>query len=258
MPKLNIVKIGGAIIEDKNKILPFLKNFTAIKGPKILVHGGGKRATAWAEKIGIPVQMKDGRRVTNKETLDLITAIYAGLVNKTIVAYLQGLKCNALGLSGADANAIEAEKRPVESIDYGFVGDITKVNIKWFNQILNQNIIPVCCAITHDRNGQLYNTNADTISAEIGKAMAKEFDVKISYCFEFPGVMRDIKDSSSLIRKITKKSYHNLLLNNIISKGMIPKLHNAFDAIEGGVNEVAIGNIKMINQAIPHTSITLR
>ena len=123
---------------------------------------------------------------------------------------------------------------------------------------MNQNIIPVCCAITHDRNGQLYNTNADTISAEIGKALAKEFDVKISYCFEFPGVMRDIKDSSSLIRKITKKSYHNLLLNNIISKGMIPKLHSAFDAIEGGVDEVAIGNIKMINQAIPHTSITLR
>ena len=138
------------------------------------------------------------------------------------------------------------------------MGNITKVNDEWFNQILEQNIIPVCCAITHDGNGQLFNTNADTISAEIGKALAKEFDVKISYCFELPGVMKDIKDSSSLIRKITKKSYQNLLLNNIISEGMMPKLHNAIEAIEGGVNEVAIGNTNMINQDIPYTSITLR
>jgi acetylglutamate kinase len=258
MPKLNIVKIGGTIIEDKNKLLPFLKNFTGLKGPKILVHGGGKRATSWAKKLGIPVQIKDGRRVTNKKTLELITAVYAGQINKTLVAYLQGFGCNALGLSGADANAIEAERRPIKSIDYGFVGNITKVNNEWFNQILEQNIIPVCCAITHDGNGQLFNTNADTISAEIGKALAKEFDVKISYCFELPGVMKDIKDSSSLIRKITKKSYQNLLFNNIISEGMMPKLHNAIEAIEGGVNEVAIGNTNMINQDIPYTSITLR
>ncbi len=258
MPKLNIVKIGGAIIEQKEKLLSFLKDFTGIKGPKVLVHGGGKRATAWAEKLGIPVQMKDGRRVTNLDTLELITALYAGQVNKSIVAHLQGLGCNALGLSGADADSIKAVKRPVGSINYGFVGDVTWVNNDWFNQIFKQNIIPVYCAITHDGNGQLLNTNADTITAEIGKSLAKDFEIKLNYCFELPGVMKDIEDSSSLIKKINKQSYQNLLLTNTISQGMIPKLQNAFDALDGGVSEVAIGNSKMINRATPYTSITLR
>lgn len=258
MPKLNIVKIGGAIIEEEKKLLPFLKDFTALKGPKILVHGGGKKANAWAEKLGIPVQIIDGRRITNTQTLELITGLYAGQVNKNIVSYLQGMKCNALGLSGADANSIRAVKRPVGSIDYGFVGDVTWVNNIWFNQILKQNIIPVCCAITHDGDGQLFNTNADTITAEIGKSLAKDFEIKLNYCFELPGVMKDIGDSSSLIKKINKKSYESLLLNNAISKGMIPKLHNAFNALTGGVKEVAIGSTAMINRAVPHTSITLR
>ena len=183
MPKLNIVKIGGAIIEEDAKLLPFLENFAALEGPKILVHGGGKKATAWSEKLGIPVQMKDGRRVTDAATLELITGLYAGQVNKSIVAHLQGMNCNALGLSGADANAIQAVKRPVKAIDYGFVGDVKQVNNSWFKHLLHQNISPVCCAITHDKNGQLFNTNADTITAEIGKALAQDFEVKISYCF---------------------------------------------------------------------------
>jgi acetylglutamate kinase len=257
MPKLNIVKIGGAIIEQEAKLLPFLQGFAALKGPKILVHGGGKRATAWADKLGIPVQMKDGRRVTDAATLELITGLYAGQVNKNIVAHLQGMNCNALGLSGADANAIQAVKRPVKAIDYGFVGDVKQVNNSWFKHLLDQNISPVCCAITHDKNGQLFNTDADTITAEIGKALAQDFEVKISYCFELPGVMKDINDSNSLIEKINQASYQQLLLNNAISAGMLPKLHNAFDALQAGVKEVAIGATNMINQTIPYTSITL-
>ena len=257
MPKLNIVKIGGAIIEEEAKLLPFLENFASLKGPKILVHGGGKKATAWAEKLGIPVQMKDGRRVTDAQTLELITGLYAGQVNKNIVAHLQGMNCNSLGLSGADANAIQAVKRPVKKIDYGFVGDVEQVNQTWFKQLLDQDISPVCCAITHDKKGQLFNTNADTITAEIGKALAKDFEVKISYCFELPGVMKDINDPNSLIQQINRDSYQQLLLDNTISAGMFPKLHNAFDALHAGVNEVAIGATNMINHTIPYTSITL-
>ena len=257
MPKLNIVKIGGAIIEEEAKLLPFLENFASLKGPKILVHGGGKKATAWAEKLGIPVQMKDGRRVTDAQTLELITGLYAGQVNKNIVAHLQGMNCNSLGLSGADANAIQAVKRPIKKIDYGFVGDVEQVNQTWFKQLLDRDISPVCCAITHDKKGQLFNTNADTITAEIGKALAKDFDVKISYCFELPGVMKDINDPNSLIEQINRDSYQQLLLDNTISAGMLPKLHNAFDALHAGVNEVAIGATNMINHTIPYTSITL-
>ena len=257
MPKLNIVKIGGAIIEEEAILLPFLKDFAALKGPKILVHGGGKKATAWAEKLGVPVQMKEGRRITDAATLELITGLYAGQVNKNIVAQLQGMNCNTLGLSGADANAIQAVKRPVKAIDYGFVGDVKKVNNAWFQHLLEQNISPVCCAITHDKKGQLFNTNADTITAEIGKALAQDFEVKISFCFELPGVMKDLNDHSSLIENINRTSYQELLLNNTISAGMLPKLHNAFDALSAGVNEVAIGATNIINQNIPYTSITL-
>ena len=257
MPKLNIVKIGGAIIEEEAKLLPFLKDFAALKGPKILVHGGGKKATAWAEKLGIPVQIKEGRRITDAATLELITGLYAGQVNKNIVAQLQGMDCNALGLSGTDANAIQAVKRPIKAIDYGFVGDVKKVNNAWFQHLLELNISPVCCAITHDKKGQLFNTNADTITAEIGKALAQDFEVKISYCFELPGVMKDLNDPNSLIENINRASYQELLLNNTIAAGMLPKLHNAFDALSAGVNEVAIGATNMINQNIPYTSITL-
>lgn len=258
MPELNIIKIGGAIIEEKRKLVSFLKDFSSLKGPKILVHGGGRDANIWAEKLGIPVKIKNGRRITDAKTLNLIAAIYAGQINKTIVANLQGFGCNALGLSGADADLIKAVKRPIKTINYGFVGDITKINNDLFNLFFKQNIVPVCCAITHNGKGQLLNTNADTIAAEIGKSLSKEINIKLSYCFDLPGVMKDVNNSSSLIKRITKKSYQILLLNNSISAGMIPKLHNAFNALDGGVNEVAIGSTQMINQAIPYTSITLK
>ena len=189
MPKLSIVKIGGAVIEDPKKLAVFLADFAALDGHKVLVHGGGKKASLWAEKLGIPVQMKDGRRVTDAATLELITGIYGGQLNKNIVALLQGMGCNALGLSGADGNAIQAIKRPVKAIDYGFVGDVSQVNTALFNSLIEQDISPVCCAITHDGRGQLFNTNADTIAAEIGKAMAAHFDTVLYYCFELAGAM---------------------------------------------------------------------
>ena len=258
MLKLNVVKVGGAVIEEEAKLLTFLKYFAALKGPKILVHGGGKKASLWAEKMGIPVQMKDGRRITDAATLELISGIYAGQVNKTIVAHLQAFGCNALGLSGVDGNAIRADKRPVKAIDYGFVGDVKQVNAHLYQQLLAESLVPVCCALTHDGNGQLLNTNADTITAAIGKALAKQFATKISYCFELPGVMEDIHQADSLIEKINLESYQNLLLNNTLSAGMLPKLHNAFDALQAGVTEVAIGSTKMINENIPYTSITLK
>lgn len=258
MSKLSIVKIGGAVIEDPEKLTSFLTDFAALEGHKILVHGGGKKATLWAEKLGIPVQMKDGRRITDAATLELITGIYGGQLNKNIVALLQGMKCNALGLSGADGNAIQAVKRPVKTIDYGFVGDVSAINTALFDHLLKQNISPVCCAITHDGKGQLFNTNADTIAAAIGKAMASTFETVLYYCFELPGVMKDLNDPASLIENITEESYSHLLVDNVISAGMLPKLHNAFDALKGGLKEVGIGSTKMICNNTPYTSITLK
>ncbi|MCH1517146.1 MAG: acetylglutamate kinase [Flavobacteriaceae bacterium] len=258
MPKLSIVKIGGAVIEDPKKLAVFLADFAALDGHKVLVHGGGKKASLWAEKLGIPVQMKDGRRVTDAATLELITGIYGGQLNKNIVALLQGMGCNALGLSGADGNAIQAIKRPVKAIDYGFVGDVSQVNTALFNSLIEQDISPVCCAITHDGRGQLFNTNADTIAAEIGKAMAAHFDTVLYYCFELAGVMEDLNNPDSLIKHITEASYTDLLVNNIISAGMLPKLHNSFDALKGGLKEVGIGSTKMICDNTPYTSITLK
>lgn len=257
MPKLRIVKIGGAVIENDDKLIPFLKDFSAIEEPKVLVHGGGKKASLWAEKLGIPVQMEAGRRVTDSATLELISGLYAGQINKKIVAHLQAFQCNALGLSGPDGNAILAEKRPMQTIDYGYVGDVVQVNAPFFSSLLDQGITPVCCAITHDGNGQLLNTNADTITSEIGQAMSSAYDTTLQYCFELPGVLKSIEDPNSLITKITPSVYQSLLDNNYISEGMIPKLHNAFEALQQGVKEVGIGSTKMILNNTPYTSITL-
>ena len=248
MPKLSIVKIGGAVIEDPKKLAVFLADFAALDGHKILVHGGGKKASLWAEKLGIPVQMKDGRRVTDAATLELITGIYGGQLNKNIVALLQGMGCNALGLSGADGNAIQAIKRPVKAIDYGFVGDVSQVNTALFNSLIEQDISPVCCAITHDGRGQLFNTNADTIAAEIGKAMAAHFDTVLYYCFELKGVLNDFEDKESVIQKIDSKTYKELLHTGTISAGMLPKLENCFDALQMGVAEVRIGNTSLFSE----------
>lgn len=258
MPSLQVVKIGGAIIEEENKLSQFIRDFALLKGPKILVHGGGKKASIWAKKLQIPIRLKEGRRLTDRPTLELITGLYGGQVNKNVVVQLQAHGCNAVGLSGADGNVICAEKRPVKSIDYGYVGDVTQVNTSFIELLLSKGITPVFCAITHDGNGQLLNTNADTITSEIGKAMASTYTTTIRFCFEIEGVLRDLDNPNSLIEKIDEISYQELLLNNVISSGMLPKLHNAFEALHGGVKEVAIGKTSMLTESIPYTSITLK
>ncbi|MCF8716292.1 acetylglutamate kinase [Joostella atrarenae] len=256
--KVSIIKIGGNLIEDETVLDQVLTNFAAIEGAKILVHGGGKMATQLSEKLGVKTQMVDGRRITDRETLNIITMVYGGLVNKTIVAKLQANNCNALGLSGADLNTIKSIKRPIKTHDFGFVGDVTEVNSEMFSLLLNNNITPVCCAISHDKNGQLFNTNADTIASEIAVSLANDFEVELYYCFEKKGVLRSIEDENSVITDINTEIYQALVKEHIIADGMLPKLHNCFNALEKKVSKVFIGSVAMLaddNQL--KTTITL-
>jgi len=235
--------------------LDFLKDFATLSGPKILIHGGGKEATQMAEKLGIEVQLIEGRRITDTQNLELITMLYAGKLNKTIVAHLQALGCNSLGLSGADGNSILAEKRPPNPIDFGFVGDLTKINNNLFEILLQNGISPVCCALSHDGKGQLLNTNADTIAATVAGAMSRNFEVHLNYCFEKNGVLLDLNDASSLIKTINENQYLNLKEEGILHTGMIPKLENCFNALRAGVKQVKIGNPKMITETGTFTQI---
>jgi acetylglutamate kinase len=258
MDKLSVVKIGGNVIEDSAALQSFLTDFAQMQGSKILVHGGGKKATAMAEKMDIPVQMVEGRRITDAQNLDIITMLYGGKINKNIVAQLQNLGCNALGLSGADGNAIQAVKRPVKSIDYGFVGDVVGINNALFQMLLKGGYTPVCCAITHDQKGQLLNTNADTIAATLAQSLSQSFEVSLWYCFEKQGVLENIDDDGSVIETITPQKYKNLKTAQVIHSGMIPKIDNCFDALANGVNEVKIGAPKMIAGISQHTTLTLK
>jgi acetylglutamate kinase len=258
MDKLSVVKIGGNVIEDSAALQSFLTDFAQMQGSKILVHGGGKKATAMAEKMDIPVQMVEGRRITDAQNLDIITMLYGGKINKNIVAQLQNLGCNALGLSGADGNAIQAVKRPVKSIDYGFVGDVVGVNNALFQMLLKGGYTPICCAITHDQKGQLLNTNADTIAATLAQSLSQSFEVSLWYCFEKQGVLENIDDDGSVIETITPQKYKNLKTAQVIHSGMIPKIDNCFDALANGVNEVKIGAPKMIAGISQHTTLTLK
>jgi len=239
---INIVKIGGNIIDDDTKLNLFLQDFAQLPEPKILIHGGGKIATDISKSLGITAKMVDGRRITDAEMLRVVTMVYGGLVNKTIVAKLQALKCNALGLTGADANIISAHKRPVQTIDYGFVGDITTENVQETNLqlFLENNLTPVIAPLTHDGNGNLLNTNADTIASTVAVALAKRYTTNLTYCFEKKGVLANVKDENSVIHQITKVTYQTLKQNGIIVQGMIPKLDNAFRAIDAGVKSVFI------------------
>ena len=248
MEKLSIIKIGGNIIEDEISLNKFLKLFSNLKGNKILVHGGGKRATHIASKLGIESKMVKGRRVTDPETLEVITMVYGGLVNKNVVAKLQALGTDAIGLTGADINSIQSDKRPVKDIDFGFVGDVKKVASNSIDKLIIADFTPVFCAITHDGNGQLLNTNADTITSKIAVGMSEIYDTSIYYCFEFNGVLEDFNDKESIIKKINSENYQKLLKEGIISDGMIPKLDNCFDALNSGVQKVHIGNTSMLTK----------
>ena len=258
MQKLSIIKIGGNIIENETSLNAFLKLFANLEGNKILVHGGGKRATYMASKLGIESKMIDGRRITDAETLEVITMVYGGLVNKNIVAKLQALDIDAIGLTGADINSIQSDKRPVSAIDFGFVGDVKKVAHNSIDKLIQADFTPVFCAITHDGNGQLLNTNADTIASTIGVGMSAIYDTSIYYCFELNGVLQDFNDKSSVIKNINSETYKELLKEGIISDGMIPKLDNCFDALQNGVQKVHIGNTAMLTKENEFfTTITL-
>ncbi len=238
---LYIIKISGNIIDDEQRLDTFLKQFAQLEGKKILVHGGGKLATKMAEQMAIPQQMIDGRRITDADTLRIVTMVYAGYINKQIVAKLQSMGTNALGITGADGNAILAQKRQHATIDYGFVGDIDRVNANLFDQLLQQNTTVIIAPITHDAKGQLLNTNADTIAQEIAKALSVQYQTNLVYSFEKKGVLTDVDDDTSVINTLDRKNYELLKSAGKIFAGMIPKLDNAFAAIEAGVSKVIIG-----------------
>ena len=256
--RLSIVKIGGNIIENSQELSKFLRLFAKMDTPKILVHGGGKKANQLLEKMGIPPKMVNGRRITDKATLDVVVMTYAGLTNTNIVAQLQALGCNALGLSGADANSIKAHKRPVKDIDYGFAGDVDKVDGKKIGSLLDIGFVPVFCALTHDGNGQLLNTNADTIAAELAGQLSTQYETLLYYCFEKNGVLESISDESSVIDQIDTDAYAILLKKGIINDGMLPKIKNCFTALEKGAREVRIGNTNLFqNENTNYTTLVL-
>lgn len=266
--KLYVIKIGGNIIDDAEKLSAFLKQFAEIfqpskdtpghpfRGRGVLVHGGGKLATRMAEKMGIEQLLVDGRRITDAETLKIVTMVYAGYINKNIVAQLQANHCNAIGLCGADGDAILAHKRQHPVIDYGFVGDIDTVNTSLINNLLEQNMAVVFAPVTHNQLGQLLNTNADTIAQEVSKAMSKDYDVELIYSFEKEGVLLDVNDDNTVIGKLDRKYYEELKRGSRIFAGMLPKLDNAFAALDKGVSKVIIGKAEKLDELIQGSSGT--
>ena len=258
MEQLLVIKIGGNVIDNPAALESFLKKFSTINTKKILVHGGGKIATKIGDQLGIQSNYINGRRVTDAETIDLVTMVYGGLVNKKIIAKLQSLQCNALGLTGADANLIPAVKRPlvypkptegnaaeeISPIDYGFVGDVdgAALGIQNLEILLSNNFTLVFAPLTHDRNGQILNTNADTIASTLAVGLSKKYAVRLIYCFEKKGVLENVADANSVIPLITKEKYDQLVTENKLFDGIIPKIDNAFDAIDNGLKEVLIGD----------------
>lgn len=243
---LSIIKIGGNIVDNPAALESFLSDFHRFEGRKILVHGGGVMASKMAEQLGIETKKIDGRRITDEETLKVVTMVYAGWINKNIVASLQKIGCNAIGLSGADANCIPSVRRNPQPIDFGFVGDpgTERINIDFISQLVETGITPVFCAITHDQNGSLLNTNADTVAYSIAAAMSKNYTTTLYYCFEKEGVLKDVNNPKSLISSIKKQEFEAFKQQEIIVGGMIPKLENSFRAIENGVSEVVILHAK--------------
>jgi acetylglutamate kinase len=250
MEKLLVIKIGGNIIDDETKLASFLRSFSAVKEKKILVHGGGKMATALAEKMGVQQKLVDGRRITDAETLKIVTMVYAGYINKNIVALLQANHCNAIGLCGADGDAILAHKRRHPVMDYGFVGDVDAINAPLLRNLLEQNMAIVIAPITHDQQGQLLNTNADTIAREVATGISGTYDVDLVYSFEKSGVLLDANDDSTVIHEITPAYYQQLKSKQKIFAGMIPKLDNAFAALDSGVKKVIIGRAEQLADLI--------
>lgn len=237
---LTIVKVGGAIVEDAEQLQQLLSHFCAIEGKKILVHGGGRRATQVAARLGIESQMVNGRRITDAPMLEVVTMVYGGLVNKNIVAQLQARGVNAIGLTGADMDVIHSHRRPVKDVDYGFVGDVERVNADRLQALLDAGATPVLAPLTHDGAGTMLNTNADTIASVAAQALAAYYDVTLIYSFEKPGVLRDPDDDTSVITHITRTDFDHYVADGTISGGMIPKIENALGAVSAGVRRVII------------------
>ncbi|WP_287620741.1 acetylglutamate kinase [Parabacteroides sp.] len=248
MEKLVLIKVGGKIVEEEETLRRLLNDFAAIEGYKVLVHGGGRSATKLAARLGIESKMVNGRRITDAETLKVVTMVYGGLVNKNIVAGLQALGVNALGMTGADMNLMRSDKRPVAEVDYGFVGDVKEVNADLLATLIHQGIVPVLAPLTHDKQGHLLNTNADTIAGEAAKALAKHFEVTLMFCFEKKGVLRDENDDESVIPEIDRAAFQDYVAQGVIQGGMIPKLENAYQAIDAGVKQVIITQASEIHQ----------
>jgi len=250
--KLSIFKIGGKVIDDNSELDIFLKDFASVPGKKILVHGGGKWVSEMCQRLEIEVKMTNGRRITDERTLEVVTMILPGLANKKIVATLQKYGCNALGLTGADGNTIKAIRRPVKNgVDFGFVGDVEKVNVKNVQKIIKSGFIPIFTAMTHDKSGQLLNTNADTIASSLAVGLTQEYQVDLYYCFEKPGVLKDLADEKTLVTHISQGNYNDLKRDGVIHTGMLPKVDNAFDAINSGINRVYIchyGDVKKLSE----------
>ena len=255
MGKLFVIKIGGNVIDSDAALQSFLDDFATIPGKKILVHGGGKVASSIGKQLGIEPNYINGRRITDAATIDLVTMVYGGLLNKKIVAALQALGCHAIGLTGADANIIPANKRPVKETDFGFVGDIRneEVGKKTIELFLANQLVPVVAPLTHDGKGQLLNTNADTIASSLAVALSASYDVRLIYCFEKKGVLENVEDDSSVISLIDQEKYKQLLAGQKLADGILPKIDNAFAAIGNGVNEVLIGDAKDLVQNTTET-----
>ena len=241
MEKVTIVKVGGAIVEDNEKLAQLLTDFAAIPGKKVLVHGGGRRATKVAAALGIESKMVNGRRITDEQMLEVVTMVYGGLVNKNLVAKLQAKGVNALGLTGADMDVIHSHKRPVkDGVDFGYVGDVERANGKMLQTLIQEGITPVMAPLTHDGNGNILNTNADTIASETAKALAPYYDVTLIYSFEKKGVLSNPDDDNSVIPVITRSDFEKYQADGTIGGGMIPKIENALAAVDAGVKEVII------------------
>lgn len=244
MDKLFVIKVGGNIIDDESKLSSFLQSFSSVQSNKILVHGGGKIATEIGNKLGIESKYINGRRITDDATIDLVTMVYGGLINKKIVAQLQSLNCNAIGLTGADGNIIPAKKRLVKDIDYGWAGDVesSRLSAQSLKLFLDNGFVPVFAPLTHDEQGHILNTNADTIASSLAVALSNFYDVRLIYCFERKGVLENTNDEISVIRYINKEKYKQLVHDQKLFAGILPKIDNAFTAIDAGVKEVLIGD----------------
>lgn len=250
MNKLTVVKVGGNLIDDAKALDEFLTAFSKIEGKKLLVHGGGKLATRLSADLGIETQMVNGRRITDAENLKIVTMVYAGYVNKNIVAALQAKKIKAIGIAGCDFDIMRAEKRKHATIDFGYVGDITKVNAEALSELIEQQGVPVVAPITHDGNGQLLNTNADSIATDVSIALAKLYEVKLIYSFEKAGVLKSLDNELDIVPELNKATIEKMQKDGAINTGMMPKTDNALKASSNGVGEVIIGNLVAIQKEV--------